>query len=81
MVIGAGAGVFILETEELARARGAVPLVELVGYGTSSDAKDHVRPDAAAPRRRYASRYRTRTSRRMRSTISMRMAPDPWSMI
>jgi nodulation protein E len=56
MVIGAGAGVFILETEELARARGAVPIVELAGYGTSSDAKDHVRPDAfgAASAMRYA---------------------------
>jgi nodulation protein E len=56
MVIGAGAGVFILEAEELARERNATPLVELVGYGTSSDAKDHVRPDAigAAAAMRYA---------------------------
>ncbi len=56
MVIGAGAGVFILEAEELARERGASPLVELAGYGTSSDAKDHVRPDAigASAAMRYA---------------------------
>ncbi len=56
MTIGAGAAVFVLETEEAARARGAVPLVELSGYGTSSDAKDHVRPDAAgaAAAMRYA---------------------------
>jgi nodulation protein E len=56
MVIGAGAGVFILEAEELAYARKAVPLAELAGYGTSSDAKDHVRPDAfgAACAMRYA---------------------------
>jgi nodulation protein E len=56
MVIGAGAGVFILEAEELAQARGAMPLAELAGYGTSSDAKDHVRPDAvgAAASMRYA---------------------------
>ncbi|HLH12277.1 MAG TPA: beta-ketoacyl-[acyl-carrier-protein] synthase family protein [Methylovirgula sp.] len=46
MVLGAGAGVFILEAEELALARGARVLAELAGYGTSSDAKDPVRPDA-----------------------------------
>ncbi|WP_041779014.1 beta-ketoacyl-[acyl-carrier-protein] synthase family protein [Beijerinckia indica] len=45
MVLGAGAGVFILEAEEVALARGAQPLAELAGYGTSTDAKDHVRPD------------------------------------
>lgn len=47
MVLGAGAGVFILEAEEVAKARGAKPIVELAGYGTSADAKDPVRPDAA----------------------------------
>lgn len=46
MVIGAGAGVFILEAEDVAKARGAVTLAEIAGYGTSSDAKDPVRPDA-----------------------------------
>src|SRR5579863_4085769 len=56
MVLGAGAGVFILETEELAKSRGAKAIVELAGYGTSSDAKDPVRPDAvgAAASMRYA---------------------------
>jgi nodulation protein E len=46
MMLGEGAGIFLLEGEEHARARGAVPLAELAGYGTSSDAGDIVRPDA-----------------------------------
>jgi nodulation protein E len=56
MVIGAGAGVFLLEAEDVARERHATPLAELAGYGTSSDAKDHVRPDAtgAAAAMQYA---------------------------
>jgi len=45
MVLGAGAAVFLLEEAEFARARGAKALVELSGYGTSTDAKDPVRPD------------------------------------
>ncbi len=45
MVIGAGAGVFILEAEEIAAGRNAYVLAELAGYGTTSDAKDPVRPD------------------------------------
>jgi nodulation protein E len=46
MILGAGAAAFILEAEEVALARGATPLVELAGYGTTADAKDQVRPDA-----------------------------------
>ncbi len=45
MTLGEGGAVFILETLESALARGHRPLCELVGYGTSSDAKDPVRPD------------------------------------
>lgn len=45
MSLGEGAAVFILETLESALERGHAPLCELAGYGTTSDAKDPVRPD------------------------------------
>ena len=45
MVLGEGAAVLILERSADAHARKAKPLAYLMGYGTSSDAKDLLRPD------------------------------------
>ncbi len=45
MVLGAGSGVFILENEDFAARRGATVLARIAGYGTTTDAKDQVRPD------------------------------------
>ncbi len=44
MMLGEGAAVFVLESEQSAKARGAVPIAYLDGYGTSSDAGDMVQP-------------------------------------
>lgn len=45
MVLGEGAAIFVLEDMSAARHRGAPIVASLLGYGTSSDAKDLVRPD------------------------------------
>jgi nodulation protein E len=51
LVLGEGAGVFVLETEDHARRRGARILAELAGAGMSADAHDIVMPDAAGSAR------------------------------
>ncbi|MEL4891982.1 beta-ketoacyl-[acyl-carrier-protein] synthase family protein [Xanthomonas protegens] len=56
LVLGEGAGMFVLESAEHAAARGALPLAELAGFGMSSDAGDIVAPsiDGAATAMRLA---------------------------
>ena len=54
MVLGEGAGIFVLETLETARARGAPILAELAGFGMSADAADLVLPSETGAARAIA---------------------------
>lgn len=52
--IGEGAGMYVLETEAHAKARGAVILAELAGVGMTADASDIVAPGVDGPARAMA---------------------------
>jgi nodulation protein E len=48
-VLAEGAGILVLEDWEHAKARGAVPIAELKGFGMTSDAADMVNPSVQGP--------------------------------
>jgi 3-oxoacyl-[acyl-carrier-protein] synthase II len=45
-VMGEGVALLVLEAEDVARARGALPYAEVLGYGSTSDAHHMVQPRA-----------------------------------
>jgi nodulation protein E len=48
-VLGEGAGILVLESQDHADRRGAKPLAELLGFGMTSDSRDMVNPDIEGP--------------------------------
>ncbi len=54
MVLGEGAAMFVLETFDAAKARGATIHAEFCGFGMSSDARDLTTPDAKGASRAIA---------------------------
>lgn len=66
MVQGEGAGVFVFEEYEHARARGADILCEVAGFGMSSDAADIVMPSKNGAAVRCLARWQMRVSMRIR---------------
>jgi nodulation protein E len=58
MVLGEGAGIFVLEEYEHARKRGATILAEFAGSGMSADAGDIVLPSETGAARALASALR-----------------------
>src|SRR5262245_35833049 len=48
-VLGEGAGILVLESQDHADRRGAKPLAELMGFGMTSDSRDMVNPDIEGP--------------------------------
>ena len=58
MVQGEGAGVFVFEEFEYAKARGAEILAEVIGFSMSSDASDIVMPSKAGAARAIAGALR-----------------------
>jgi 3-oxoacyl-(acyl-carrier-protein) synthase len=51
IVLGEGAGVLVLESEQSARARGQEILAEVVGYGASADSHSLTQPSPDGPTR------------------------------